>query len=279
MTVTMLSRPRASALLTVVSLVSLTLASTASADEKHPRVAQTKVAQSKKGDRNRPPPAPPLPPPAPAAAPAPSPAAAPATPPADPNAPLPPPNVPVAQPASAPAASGQGYVTAPLPPPSITTTTSSSLQVNGEYDGRRRRYDEDRRDDDGGHPNWVLFGGGTALFATAWSATGATTTAICDGKCKSGEEGVAWIPLAGPPIVGAVGKPSGGQIAALTAAFISQGTGFALMVVGLATTTGSDRPSYRDRDRGAAAKPTFYVTPQLGAAAGGTNGMMMGGTF
>ena len=108
MTVTMLSRPRASALLTVVSLVSLTLASTASADEKHPRVAQTKVAQSKKGDRNRPPPAPPLPPPAPAAAPAPSPAAAPATPPADPNAPLPPPNAaPAAAPLAPPAAPAQ----------------------------------------------------------------------------------------------------------------------------------------------------------------------------
>jgi len=266
MTLTMLSRPRACALLTAVSLVSLTLASTASADEKRPRI---KIAQSKKGDRNRPPPAPP-PPPAPSAAPATAPAAAPA-PAADPNAPLPPPN--------APAAAGQGYVTAPLPPPSITSTTSSQYQPNGDYDGRRRSYDEDRRDDYGGHPNWVLFGVGTALFATAWIATGATTMAICDSKCKNSEEGVAWIPLAGPPIVGAVGKPSGGQIAALTAAFISQGTGFALMIVGLATTTGSDRPSYRDRDRGAASKPTFYVAPQVGAASGGTTGMLMGGTF
>lgn len=275
MTLTMLSRPRACALLTAVSLVSLTLASTASADEKRPRIAQTKVAQSKKSDRNRPPPAPP-PPPAPSAAPATAPAAAPA-PAADPNAPLPPPSAP----AAAPAAAGQGYVTAPLPPPSITSTTSSQYQPNGDYDGRRRSYDEDRRDDYGGHPNWVLFGVGTALFATAWIATGATTMAICDSKCKNSEEAVAWIPLAGPPIVGAVGKPSGGQIAALTAAFISQGTGFALMIVGLATTTGADRPSYRDRDRdrGAASKPTFYVTPQVGAASGGTTGMLMGGTF
>ena len=239
--------PRTVVLFSALSLLSLPTA--ASADERHPRMAQTK-----KGDRSKPPPAPPVPPPAPAAAPAAAP------PPSDPSAPLPPPAPPPATMAPA----GDAGAAAPLPPPIVTTTTRSA-QLDG-YNGRRRAYDEDRFDDESRRPNWLLFGVGTGLFAVAWIATGATTMAICgDAKCNNSEEAVAWIPLAGPAVVGAVGKPSGGQIAALTAAFLSQTAGFTLAVVGLATTV-PDRPARR----------SLYVAPQLGATA---NGMVLGGTF
>lgn len=130
--------------------------------------------------------------------------------------------------------------------------------------GGRRAVDEDRyRDrDEGRGPNWVLFGTGTAILATAWIITGATTAAICDGKCKEGEDAVAWVPLAGPPLVGALGNPSGGQIAALASSFLVQSAGLTLAIVGLAT-KGPERSAR-----------SVYVAPQLGAA-----GAVLGGTF
>ena len=243
------------AIAVVAGLSLTTFASAATAEPSR------KISQTKKSDRSRlsstPPPAPPAP-----AAPAPVPASAPA-------------------PVAAAPASDPGYVptttttttsasadpnAAPLPTPAISTSVSTSR--------RSRSYDEDDdrdRDREGSSSKtgWILFGVGTGLLATAWIATGATTAAICDGTCKNSETAVAWVPLAGPPLVGAVGSPSGAQIGALTASFITQSVGLTLMIVGLANTGGDDHER-RHKNRGG----TLFVAPQIGST-----GMVMGGTF
>lgn len=236
-------RHRAVALVTAVSILSLSHAASA---QNAPR---TKIAQTKKNDRSRPPPPPPPPPP-PATT-----ASAPATAPAAPIPPSAPPSytpvAPIADPSSA-----------PLPPP-VVVTTSAPIDVTGNRALRPYPSEEEDRGTKEGSPNWTLFGVGTGLLVSTWIATGAVTAAICDGKCKNGETGVAWVPIAGPMLVGAMGKPSGGQIAALTASFITQTGAATMMILGLALKTPEKR-----------SPRSLYVAPQLGS-----NGMVMGGTF
>ncbi|MBX3189286.1 MAG: hypothetical protein KF819_19840 [Labilithrix sp.] len=185
---------------------------------------------------------------------------------------LPPPAAP--PPASAPVPPPE---VAPAPPPVASTPSRRSPAARarpeerdeeGRAEGARDERDEEARVDGERRPNWLLVGLGTGLLATAWFATGVTVAAICgDIKCRNSEEGVVWIPLFGPPVVAAVGKPSGGQVAALTASFLAQSAGLTLLIVGLAT----NGPAKSKES----ARSSVYVAPQLG----GASGLIVGGAF
>lgn len=97
------------------------------------------------------------------------------------------------------------------------------------------------------HPDWGIVLAGTIVFSGGWLATGLGTTIVCaTSTCADVTPPIAWVPLAGPPVILGLFADdgiAGSQVAGLVIGETIQVAGFVTMMVGLAVQVEDGAPA------------------------------------